>query len=237
MGDDFLGLVKRQSDGQHLANSLQGIPVSRLSVWNLQDRSEKIVFEGEIPWLFPRSVAAGDTLLASDWMESAIAGFEIGGQERASPTLLFEQSGYLVCCPSLSPDGEWVAFTTTETGRQEVYLARYPLGTGKTPVSRGGGSNPLWSPNGAELFYQGSQGENLWVVDVSRDSELRVGTPRIWAEGFFVDGDDAGQTYDVSADGERVLMLQLPSRFRDFSEIRVVLNWFEELQERVPTGG
>src|SRR5262249_32951380 len=53
----------------------------------------------------------------------------------------------------VSPDGHWLAYTSTETGRSEVYVQSFPDPGGKWQISTHGGADPMWSPNGRELFY------------------------------------------------------------------------------------
>ena len=61
--------------------------------------------------------------------------------------------------PALSPDGRWLAYSSTESGQSEVYVVAFPDPTvsERTTVSRGGGEAPVWAPSGRELFYRNSQ--------------------------------------------------------------------------------
>jgi serine/threonine protein kinase len=77
----------------------------------------------------------------------------------------------------ISPDGRWLTYTSNETGRNEVYVTRFPEPTGKLRVSTDGGVLPRWSADGRELFYRDGGG-TLWSARVTADgSELRVGMP------------------------------------------------------------
>jgi serine/threonine-protein kinase len=144
----------------------------------------------------------------------------------------FEESGAM-----FSPDGRLLAYTSNETGRDEVYLQPFsvtgPRGTKQ--VSVGGGAEPLWAPDSRELFYR--DGDKMMAVAIETEPELSVGTPRLLFEGRFLpvlSGDEPGSSYDISPDGERFLMIQ---REQDLvpTEIIVILNWFEELKRLVPT--
>ena len=138
--------------------------------------------------------------------------------------------------PVLSPDGRWLAYVSFETGSAEVHVRPYP-GPGRARiVSLKGGTQPLWSRDGRELFYR--SGDFLMVVPLeSRGSELMLGTPKPLFEGRFdygpggSDGDGGGLNYDVTPDGSRFIMLQLPE-VRS-SQIHVVTDWFSELTGRV----
>ena len=134
--------------------------------------------------------------------------------------------------PAISPDGQWVAYRSHETGQSEAYVARYPSMQGRQPVSVGGGWSPVWSPDGSELFYQ--NGSQMMAVPVSTAPTLTLGTPELLFEGPYLAS--LGRTYDVSPDG-RFLMIRTSREDGDDDappQINVVLNWHLELLERVP---
>jgi Tol biopolymer transport system component len=128
----------------------------------------------------------------------------------------FLRSKLWAATPRFSPDGRWLAYISDETGGYEVYVQPYPGPGGAVQVSQGRGTEPVWNPNGRELFYRyrGSsrQGE-MMAVDISTEPCLTVGTPRMLFEG-----ESLGSTsrevpnYDVSADGQRFLMVKAPSK-------------------------
>ena len=101
-------------------------------------------------------------------------------------------------------------------------------------VSVGGGAEPVWAPVSGDLFYR--NGDRMMAVAIETAPELSVGTPRLLFEGRFlgIGPLQLRRNYDVSADGQRFLMIQ---REQDLvpTEIVVVLNWFEELKRLVPT--
>ncbi len=135
-----------------------------------------------------------------------------------------------------SPDGRWLAYESNETGRDEVYIQPFSVTGpgGKLPVSIGGGAEPVWPRDSRDLFYR--NGDRMMAVAIETSPELSVGTPRLLFEGRFLEKGPVPlrRNYDVSADGQRFLMIQ---REHDLvpTEIIVVLNWFEELKRRVPT--
>ncbi len=135
--------------------------------------------------------------------------------------------------PTVSPNGEWIAYNSLETGENEVYIARFQTLEDRQPVSLGGGGEPLFSPEGGELFYQA--GDGLMKVTVTTDPDLQLGTPeRVFDNGPYISG--LARAYDVTPDGQRFLMVKEGALEADASapRINVVLNWFEELKERVP---
>ena len=129
--------------------------------------------------------------------------------------------------PFVSPDGRWLAYVSSITGRREVYLREF-LGTSDhvERVSRNGGTEPVWSRSGRELFYR-SAADSLMSVEVLPGSVVRLGrrqslfsTVGYLQHVFHVD-------YDVAPNDERFLMLQNVDQ--DVGLV-VVFNWDEELR-------
>jgi serine/threonine-protein kinase len=140
-----------------------------------------------------------------------------------------------------SPDGHWLAYESNESGRFEVYVRPFPPGPGgKVQISTQGGLEPVWSRNGRELFYR--SGDRMMAVEISsrRDSNgafpsgFSAGVPRLLFEGHYQFSGLVSSDYDVSPDGQRFLMVQSSGPEQNPTQIRVVLNWFTELQQRVP---
>ena len=136
--------------------------------------------------------------------------------------------------PVFSPDGEWIAYVSDESGRDEVYLMRYPDAGIRVPVSTGGGQEPAWSGDGGELFYR-NEDQMLAVSRVTKPT-LEIGQPTLLFEGRY-DRDEAASgnpNYDVTADGQRFVMVK-GVEGSEHRQIQVVTNWFEELKRLVPT--
>ncbi len=136
---------------------------------------------------------------------------------------------------AVSPNGEWIAYEFTRSGRKDIYVERFPDFGDRQPISTGGEQQPRWSVDGRELFYLGPQANRLMVVPVTTETGLSIGTPETLVEGqFYTCG--SRPTYDVAPDGRLVII----NRGADTSEndasppIHVVLNWHQELLERVP---
>ncbi len=131
----------------------------------------------------------------------------------------------------VSSDGRWLAYTSNESGENEVYVRPFPDGGAKTLVSTSGGGDPVWSRDGRELFYR--SGDRLMAVPVHSGDELTVGAPAFLFESSFAGPVIAPNQVDVTANGERFLVVESIIGAR--GELQVVLNWFEELERMVPT--
>jgi hypothetical protein len=138
-------------------------------------------------------------------------------------------------CPQFSPDGHWMAYVSNESAHNEIYVQSYPGPGGKWQISTEGGTEPVWNRNGRELFYR--NGNKMMAVDVATQPTFAGGKPRVLFEGPYVPTPATFPNYDVSPDGQRFLMLK-PSEQDQAAQtqINVVLNWFEELKQKVPTG-
>jgi serine/threonine protein kinase len=134
--------------------------------------------------------------------------------------------------PCFSPDGRWIAYTSNESGRTEVYVRPYPGPGGKWQVSTDGGTEPAWNPKGRELFYR--SGQKMMTVDYTEQSEFSAGKPKMLFEGPYVPSPRSLADYDVTSDGQRFLMLK--NAEQKPGEISVVLNWTEELKQKIPAG-
>jgi serine/threonine-protein kinase len=135
--------------------------------------------------------------------------------------------------PSLSPDGRWFAYTSNEAGRYEIYVRATSGAEGRWQISTEGGVEPVWSASGSELFYR--HGDDVLVVDVVTNPTFEHGRPRKLFEGHYALGEvkDDTRSYDVAPDGQRFLMLR-PETEPSTGELKVVVNWSEELKQKVP---
>jgi serine/threonine-protein kinase len=146
--------------------------------------------------------------------------------------------------PDWSPDGQWLAYTSDESGRDEVYVQQYPGPGARIPVSRDGGTRPVWSSDGREVFFVVAPSATvsgavehyrLMVAPVSLGSSVTVETPRRLFDGRFVISSE-GRGFDVTPDGRRFLMLQPREQSAaPATEIVIVQNWSRELARLVPS--
>ncbi len=134
----------------------------------------------------------------------------------------------------MSPDGRFIAFASMETNRQEVFVRIYP-GPGKWQISTEGGGAPLWSRDGTELYY--GDGDRLMVVDVRTNPSFTYSAPRVLFEFPSFDSTTGIRDYDITADGNRFVMLEAVENasLDSAADLFLTLNWFSELEHLVPT--
>ena len=139
------------------------------------------------------------------------------GERKAVPYLQTPFSeGEAVFAPVAGPT-RWVAYTSTEAGRPEVYLQQFPASGVKYQVSRTGGGGPVWRADGRELYYGANGAE--YAVPITLGSSVDIGTPQILGRNPNV------STASVAADGKRFLAA-LPSGGSNLAlPITAVLNW------------
>jgi Tol biopolymer transport system component len=155
------------------------------------------------------------------------------GQGRKSEQFL--RTRFSESVPRFSPDGRWLAYISDESGRYEIYVQPYPGPGGKRQISAEGGTEPVWNPNGRELFYR--SGEKMMSVEVTTQPSFAAGKPRMLFEGRYEPAPLTNPNYAVSPDGQRFLMLKPAEHAEDApTQINIVLNWFEELNRLVPPG-
>jgi serine/threonine-protein kinase len=133
--------------------------------------------------------------------------------------------------PAVSPDGRWLAYSSDESGTAEVYVRPFPdAATARWQVSASGGTNPVWSRDGRELFYISGRGE-MASAPIKPGPTFNPGEPTpLFPVGQFTVNGNAG-VFDVSPDGKRFLMIR-PVAGLGETELVVVQNWFEELKQR-----
>ena len=139
--------------------------------------------------------------------------------------------------PALSPDGRWLAYSSDETGRREVFVRPFPNVDSRVTVSTDGGLGPLWAHSGRELFFVD---EELALVAVQFDPDTGqvLGRETLFAlpPGYAI-GIAGNNFYDITSDDERFLMVRAYEGDADAegpaTEVIVVENFFEELKERV----
>jgi serine/threonine protein kinase/Tol biopolymer transport system component len=132
--------------------------------------------------------------------------------------------------PLFSPDGGLIAYTAEESGRKpEVYVRPYPGPGGRIKISGGdGGSEPLWAPDGSELFYR-SESEDLMSARIVRSPALAASAPRFvlkaqpYLSGY---GEDTPHQYAISPDGKRFLFIKPVERKRQaITQVELVTDW------------
>ncbi len=179
---------------------------------------------------------------AGDGGQTDIWILPIGEDGSAGEPEAFARTQFEENSPSFSPDGRWLAYNSSETGRPEVFVASFPPGGGKWQVSDGGGTQAQWSGDGRELFFRTDAG--IMSVRVAAEGgSFRASRPEVVFEGNFLGGLRGVllpgynfPDYDVSADGKRFVMFQGTTEGALATEAKVVLGWFGELQRLSEAG-
>ncbi len=131
-------------------------------------------------------------------------------------------------------DGRWVAYVSSETGNNEIYVRPFIGPGGKWQISSGGGTSPVWSRDGRELFYR--NGNRMMIARIEPGETFRASRPEVLFEGSY-EYSEWGRNYDVSPDGKRFLMTKFMTEQQTAAPtINLVISWLEELRRRVPTG-
>ena len=141
----------------------------------------------------------------------------------------------------ISPDGRWIAYNTDQSGRPEVYVATFPDMGSKVQVSTEGGRHPQWSPNGKELYYLISPTADaprplehrvrVMAVPVEISQAFKAGAPSMLFDGPFF---ESIHDYAVTPDGKGFIFIRESQPASGPGELKVVLNWSDELKRRVP---
>jgi serine/threonine-protein kinase len=126
----------------------------------------------------------------------------------------------------LSPDGRWLAYSSNESSRTEVYVQAFPSPGGKWQISTEGGNEPQWSRDGRELFYRAA--DKMMAVTIETQPTFRASAPKVLFEGRYARIGWPQANYDVAADG-RFLMIRGEEQALP-TTLRAVLNWSEELR-------
>jgi len=207
----------------------------------------------------PVDGGAPDTLLTEDGQVFAVSPDEsrivIGRltQERASDIDILRMDGaspevgpYLRANWNerqgvLSPDGRWLAYVSDESGRNEIYVRAFPDPGAPVLISNGGGVGPSWAPDGSAVYYVGPDSMTRASVSTAQGG-LRVHsrTKLFGHSGYevttaaFFQSLGFPRRYDIDPRGDRFLMVQsLEETFTLGVPVRVVVNWFDELQQLV----
>jgi serine/threonine-protein kinase len=164
-------------------------------------------------------------------LESDGAGLRAAKPEPFLQTPFDERNG------SFSPDGRWLAYTSNESGSYQVHVRAFPDKGGKWQISNSGGVNPLWSPNGRELFFRTLDNQIMVVSYTVKGDSFVADKPRVWSEkrlaniGLFAN-------YGLAPDGKRIAAL-MPAESvageKAQSHVIFLENFFDEVRRRTAT--
>lgn len=127
----------------------------------------------------------------------------------------------------LSPDGRWLAYSSTESGREEVYVTHFPSGAGKWQVSQTGGTFPAWRLDSKEIFFIGTDGSIHAAGVNAKSEEFELGPIRALFQVSYIA--PMGNPYDVSPDGQRFVFATLPESVS--TPLVLVTNWTADLKK------
>jgi Tol biopolymer transport system component len=134
-------------------------------------------------------------------------------------------------CPMFSPDGQWIAYSSNESGRNEVSVRPASGAPGKWQISDGGGMHAYWSPNGREIFYE-SPDNRIRVVDyVVKGGALEAGKPRVWSSRPLQNVFKSNLA--MAPDGKHFAAFE-PLETKSVLHIGFLLNIVDELKRRLP---
>jgi serine/threonine-protein kinase len=136
---------------------------------------------------------------------------------------------------TLSPDGRFIAYQSDESGRDEIYVRPFPRADdGRWQLSANGGSEPLWSRGGREIFFRAPSGEML-TVPVTTTPSFSPGTPRVLFDTKGLARAASYRAYDVTPDDQRFVMLRSldDAASRQPAQLVFVDNWMKELREKL----
>lgn len=142
-----------------------------------------------------------------------------------------EQSGVV------SPDGKWIAYVSNESGRSQVYLRPFMRAGGRWLVSTGSAVNALWASN-TELTYREIEGRTMVSATLALGEDVRVVDRRpLFSDATYLFNSGSVTEHDLSWNGQRFLMLKRPQQLGESAEAVVVLNWAEEVRQRMVEQG
>ena len=182
----------------------------------------------------PGSWARDGAILAFTDISTPLSKISSGVVDLASGTAEpLYPSPYNVGWPVFSPTGDRLAYVSDESGESEVWVRPFPGPGAGTQVSLEGGTEPVWSPDGRELYFR--RGTRFLAVPLEGDGGLRPGRPRELFRGRFDMSPTGHQHYAVDSTGQRFAAIAL-GEARDPEALHLVLDWDVHLERSTPAG-
>jgi serine/threonine-protein kinase len=221
-------------DGRDLAYTLEGDRSGAVMRKRADGSGAPITIAKSPGFFWPSSWSPDDRTLAGTSETGNIGMLSIAAG--AEPQWIVNSS-FNEADGGISPDGRFLAYTSNESGRPEIYVRQLPPGTGRWQISTNSGGHARWTRGGRELVYRTQRGIMSVAIDVSGDG-FRSGTPVELFTGDFIGGIEGVAVgpyvfgdYDVSADGSRFVMFPTPAGAADETGqfVTIVTNWFDEV--------
>jgi serine/threonine-protein kinase len=170
---------------------------------------------------------------AGDLMYLPIEGDEKSGLKPGKPSVFLSTPANEVE-PMFSPDGRWVAYTSSENGRGDVFVRPFPTGEGKWQVSPDGGSDPTWSRTRPELLYRAPDQHIMAVTYTTEGNSFKADKPRRWSEQVISPRPNT-HPFDLHPDGER-LAVAIPTGQAEekIDKVNFIFNFGDELRRIAP---
>jgi len=127
----------------------------------------------------------------------------------------------------LSPDGRWLAYSSTESGREEVYVTHFPSGAGRWQVSQTGGTFPAWRGDSKEIYFTGQDGSFNAASVNTKSEEFELDQVRALFQMSYTS--PLGTPYDVTPDGQRFVFATYPESVS--TPLVLVTNWTADLKK------
>ena len=139
--------------------------------------------------------------------------------------------------PIFSPDGQWIAYQSNDSGRVETFVRPFPGPGGKWQISTNGGFDPAWSRNRRELFYRAADGRIMVVSYSVESNSFKADKPRVWSERAVLSR-PRERAFDLHPDGERFAVAASPEPQTETKQDKIVFifNFFDELRRLAPAG-
>ena len=180
--------------------------------------------------------ADGNQLLFTDVPPSTQCAIWRAAIERPSDANMLVKNAFCNGLAAVSPDGRWMAYRSSMSGREEIYVERYPELGNRQQISTGGGTIPLWSRDGRELFFSSLDGRQIHAVTMQSGTTLLAGRPRMLFEFEMLSPQLGLRPYDIAPDGRFLIIRsgQAGAGVGIAPQIIVVQHFDEELKRLVP---